>query len=64
MNNNIKYSIVIPIYNEELVIDEFFSRLIRVMKLTHEPFEVICVNDGSVDRTLDVLKRYPEKIKG
>ena len=63
MDNKVKYSIVIPLCNEELVIDELFSRLIRVMELTHEPFEIICVNDGSVDRTLDVLKRYSREDK-
>ena len=34
----------------------FFQRVIDVMEENGEPFEVICVNDGSHDRTLDVLK--------
>lgn len=48
-------SLVVPFYNEELVIDAFRSRIVPVMEKTGETFEVICVNDGSRDRTAEML---------
>lgn len=48
-------SVVIPAYNEEQVIEATFDRLYRVMKNIGLPYELIFVNDGSRDRTLDKL---------
>jgi len=48
-------SLVVPFYNEELVIDEFRSRIVPVLEATNEPFEAICVNDGSRDKTAEML---------
>jgi dolichol-phosphate mannosyltransferase len=48
-------SLVVPFYNEELVIEAFRSRITPVLEKTGESFEVICVNDGSRDRTADLL---------
>lgn len=50
-NKNIVYSIVVPLYNEELVIDESYSRLKEVMDSTYENYEIIFINDGSSDST-------------
>jgi dolichol-phosphate mannosyltransferase len=57
MNNTDRpvISLIVPIYNEELVIDEFRSRIVPVLEKTNESFEVICVNDGSRDRSADML---------
>ncbi|MFL0194759.1 glycosyltransferase family 2 protein [Clostridium sp. WILCCON 0269] len=51
MYNSIIYSIVVPLYNEELVIDETYKRLKEVMDATLESYEIIFVNDGSGDNT-------------
>ena len=48
-------SIVCPFYNEERAIAAFFSRLIPVMERLGEPYELICINDGSRDGTLEAL---------
>ena len=48
-------SLVVPIYNEELVIDEFHARIVPVLETTNETFEVICVNDGSRDSSAVML---------
>lgn len=48
-------SLVVPFYNEELVIDEFRARLVPVLEGTKESFEVICINDGSRDKTAEML---------
>lgn len=48
-------SIVCPFYNEERAAAAFFERLLPVLAGTGESFEVVCVDDGSTDRTLDAL---------
>jgi polyisoprenyl-phosphate glycosyltransferase len=66
MRNSIIYSIVVPLYNEELVIDESYRRLKKVMDSTKENYEIIFVNDGSKDKTRDKMEnicRNDEKIK-
>ena len=50
-------SIVVPIYNESLNLDGFFARLIPALEGTGEPFEVICIDDGSKDDSVAKLKR-------
>ncbi|GGJ57917.1 dolichol-phosphate mannosyltransferase [Anoxybacillus voinovskiensis] len=52
----VKYSVVIPVYNEALVIRETYKRLKRVMGQTDGSYELLFVNDGSEDETLDMLK--------
>ena len=56
VNNKIVYSIIVPLYNEELVIEESYRRLKKVMDTTKESYEIIFVNDGSSDRTLKLAK--------
>ena len=57
-------SIVIPVYNEEPNIQRLFDRLYKVMKEISKPFEIIFTDDGSRDRSLEMLTRlsdcYPE----
>lgn len=52
----IKYSIIVPAYNEEEVIEETYRRLSEVMQSTQETYEIIFVNDGSRDRTEEKIK--------
>lgn len=56
MSEIIVYSVVVPLFNEELVIDESYKRLKQVMGSTKENYEIIFVNDGSRDRTIDKVK--------
>jgi glycosyltransferase involved in cell wall biosynthesis len=49
-------SIVVPIYNETLNLDGFFARLIPALEGMGEPFEVICIDDGSKDDSVAKLK--------
>ncbi len=53
---NVKYSVVIPVYNEEEVIEESCRRLKKVMDGLGESYELIFVNDGSADSTVSKLK--------
>jgi len=48
-------SIVIPVYNEEEVLPALISRLYPVLDEMGEPYEIIFVNDGSVDRSAQLL---------
>jgi len=58
MNADIRYSIVIPVYNEEAVIDQTYRRLKKVMDSTRELYELIFVNDGSNDHTTALIKGF------
>lgn len=51
LTGKVKYSIVVPLYNEELVISESYRRLKDIMDSTRESYEIIFVNDGSYDTT-------------
>ena len=54
---NPKISVIIPIYNCEKFIKECLSSLIEQ---TFKNFEIICINDGSTDNTLKILKEFKE----
>lgn len=54
-------SIVIPVYNEEKVLRESLQKLSDWLGLRSTPFEVIAVDNGSIDKTED-LSRELEKI--
>jgi glycosyltransferase involved in cell wall biosynthesis len=49
-------SIVVPMYNEEEGIDTFFSVMDKVLAGIDMDYEIICVDDGSKDKTLSLLK--------
>ena len=49
-------SVVIPAYNEEANIDHLFKRLNGVLQQMSVEYELIFVNDGSKDRTLELVK--------
>lgn len=55
--NSAKLSIVTPMYNEEVNVKRFCQRLYAALEGLPESWEVICVNDGSSDRTLELLLR-------
>ncbi len=48
-------SVIVPVYNEEAVIPELYRRMVQVLEEIGEPWELICVNDGSRDRSLQLL---------
>lgn len=50
-------SIVVPMYNEEECIQPFFRELLPVLSKLTDRFEVLCINDGSSDGTLELLKQ-------
>lgn len=56
-----RYSIVAPIYNEEGNIPRLYERIRNVMDSTGESWEVVAINDGSRDRSLELLKELSAK---
>ncbi|MGN1059378.1 MAG: glycosyltransferase family 2 protein [Clostridia bacterium] len=52
---SIRYSVVVPVFNEELVVEESYKRLKAVMDTTGEAYELIFVNDGSRDKTEELV---------
>lgn len=60
-------SIVIPVYNEEGNLETLYQRLIQVMDGLNKPFEIVFTNDGSKDRSSEILnalhQRRPQEIR-
>lgn len=50
-------SVVVPVYNEEMVIREMHSRLTNVLDSYGIDYEILFVNDGSQDGTLGIVKQ-------
>lgn len=57
-----KISVVVPCYNEEEVLNIFYDEICRVSKQMSEyDFQFVFVDDGSKDRTLEIMKGLAEK---
>jgi dolichol-phosphate mannosyltransferase len=54
--NSIDISIIVPLYNEELVFEQLIQRLKGVISSTSFSCEVILVNDGSSDQTAELIE--------
>jgi len=52
----LKYSIVIPLHNEQENVTDLYDRLKAVMEAQPDPFELVFVDDGSTDRTFHLLR--------
>lgn len=55
------FSVIIPIYNEELNIQKLYDRLSDVLGKITPGFELIFVNDGSKDRSLELVRELSTK---
>ena len=59
----ITYSIVAPIYNEKENLPELYRRVKEVMDSTNEPWELVLVDDGSVDSSTDIIRALTREDK-
>jgi undecaprenyl-phosphate 4-deoxy-4-formamido-L-arabinose transferase len=54
-------SVVIPVHNEQEVLETLYTRLTAVMDNLNKPYEIIFINDGSKDRSEQILKELYER---
>ncbi len=54
---SVRYSVIVPFYDEAPIIEKLHGRLSRVMRHMGETYELIFVNDGSTDETGEILER-------
>ena len=55
--SNVTFSFVVPVFNEQDGLEEFYRRLTTAAAALGETYEIIFVNDGSIDETAAVLRR-------
>jgi polyisoprenyl-phosphate glycosyltransferase len=60
---NLKISVIIPCFNEQEVISEAYKRVTSVLQKNKYTYEIIFVNDGSVDNTMYILEKIALKDK-
>ena len=59
-----KISVVIPMYYEEEVARKCYEKMTEVLtKIENYEYEIICINDGSKDKTLQILEEIAEQDK-
>jgi undecaprenyl-phosphate 4-deoxy-4-formamido-L-arabinose transferase len=67
MSVNPYLSIVIPVHNEQECLEELYQRLTATLDNIGKPYEIILTNDGSTDKSSEILKqlheRRPEQIR-
>jgi len=62
-NNSLYLSVVVPVYNEQDNIAYLYNKIFSVCERIGRPYEIIFINDGSTDNTLNELKKLsPIKI--
>jgi len=54
-------SVVLPIYNEEAVLEETLAQLVAALGDLGPSYEVVCVDDGSRDRSVEILETFAAK---
>ncbi len=68
MNKHFDISVVVPLYNEDESIPELYSWITRVMNANNFSYEIIFVNDGSTDKSWDVIEGLsandPDHVRG
>ncbi len=55
------YSVILPVFNEQENLESLYKRVVKVLTGLKEEYEIIFVNDGSLDRTGDILMELNKK---
>jgi len=61
--NNPKISIIIPVHNEKENLDWHHKKIIATLKKTNINYEIIYINDGSTDESINIIKEISDKDK-
>lgn len=56
-----KISLIVPCYNEQDALPIFYEEVIKIIDKMQCEYEIIFVNDGSKDKTLEILKKFSKK---
>lgn len=60
IDNNEKVSVILPVYNAERYLERCLQ---SILNNTYDNLEIICVNDGSTDRSMDILRKFADTDK-
>ncbi len=55
---NPKFSVVIPVFNEDESLQELIARIAESFKKFDQTYEIVFIDDGSTDTSLELLKKY------
>ena len=58
IDSSISISVILPVYNAEEYIEEAIT---SILNQTFQNFELICINDGSTDGSLDIIRNFSDK---
>ncbi|NLW68809.1 MAG: glycosyltransferase [Bacteriovoracaceae bacterium] len=61
MSADRKISVVIPVYNEEKGLEMLFQKLVPVMEGMARDYEIVLVDDGSTDGSLEILRKHADE---
>lgn len=57
----VAYSFIVPIYNDADILPDFYRRFQKVADSLNEPYEIIFVDDGSTDESLEIIKQLRQE---
>ena len=55
-----KVSVVVPVFNEDACLDEFIKRTLTACRTLKKKFEIILIDDGSNDKSADIIQKFSE----
>ncbi len=58
--NDLKISIIVPLYNEENSIIKLLKKILNLKRIN---LEIVVVNDGSTDNSLNLIEKFLQKKK-
>ena len=58
-----KFSIVVPLHNEELNIENLYNEIISYLKKTNYIYQIVLVDDSSDDSTLNIINKLRDNNK-
>jgi len=61
LQSKLKFSVVIPVFNEVGNLEALYTRLTKVMTSLAEPYEIIFIDDGSTDGSFQILRDLHQK---